>query len=212
LIFTPQERTRGGQGFVFNTAGLGQHILKNPLIIKHIVDKAAIKPSDTVLEIGPGTGNMTVKLLEVAKKVIAVEFDPRMVVELTKRTADTEHGHKLQIIHGDFLKVEIPHFDVCVANIPYNISSPLTFKLLAHRPMFRCAVLMYQHEFAMRLCAKPGSQLFCRLSLNTQLLGRVDHVLKVGKNNFRPPPKVESSVVRYVVFTFNKLHSKDRLR
>ncbi len=190
------ERTRTGQGFVFNTAGLGQHILKNPLVIKSIVEKAAIKPTDTVLEIGPGTGNMTVKLLEVAKKVVAVEFDPRMVVELTKRTANTEHGHKLQIIHGDFLKVDIPYFDVCVANVPYNISSPLTFKLLAHRPMFRCAVLMFQQEFALRLCAKPGSPLFCRLSLNTQLLGKVDHLIKVGKNNFRPPPKVESSVVR----------------
>jgi len=190
------DRTRQGQGFVFNTAGLGQHILKNPLIVNSIVEKANIKPSDTVLEIGPGTGNLTVKLLEVAKKVVAVEFDPRMVVELTKRTANTEHGHKLHIIHGDFLKVDLPHFDVCVANVPYNISSPLTFKLLAHRPMFRCAVLMFQREFALRLCAKPGSDMFCRLSLNTQLLGRVDHLIKVGKNNFRPPPKVESSVVR----------------
>ena len=62
--------------------------------------------------------------------------------------------------------------------------------------MFRCAVLMFQREFALRLCAKPGSAMFCRLSLNTQLLGRVDHLIKVGKNNFRPPPKVESSVVR----------------
>ena len=190
------ERTRVGQGFVFNTSGLGQHILKNVLIIQEIVKKAAIKSTDTVLEIGPGTGNLTVKLLEVAKKVIAVEFDPRMVVELTKRTTGTEHGHKLQIIHGDFLKVELPHFDVCVANVPYNISSPLTFKLLAHRPAFRCAVLMFQREFALRLCAKPGSDLFCRLSLNTQLLGKVDHLIKVGRNNFRPPPKVESSVVR----------------
>jgi 18S rRNA (adenine1779-N6/adenine1780-N6)-dimethyltransferase len=190
------ERTRTGQGFVFNTAGLGQHILKNPLIIKSIIEKANVKPNDTVLEIGPGTGNLTVKLLEIAKKVIAVEFDPRMVVELTKRTANTEHGHKLQIIHGDFLKVDIPYFDVCVANVPYNISSPLTFKLLAHRPMFRCAVLMFQQEFAQRLCAKPGSTLFCRLSLNTQLLGKCQHLIKVGRNNFRPPPKVESSVVR----------------
>ncbi len=194
------DRTRQGQGFVFNTGGLGQHILKNPLIINSIVEKAAVKPTDTVLEIGPGTGNMTVKLLEVAKKVIAVEFDPRMVVELTKRTTGTEHGHKLQIIHGDFLKVDLPYFDIVVANIPYNISSPLTFKLLAHRPTFRCAVLMYQREFALRLCAKPGSEFFCRLSLNTQLLAKVDHLIKVGRNNFRPPPKVESSVVRIEPF------------
>lgn len=106
--------------------------------------QAAIKSTDTVLEIGPGTGNLTMRLLEVAKKVIAVEFDPRMVVELTKRVNATEFKSKLQIIHNDVLKVDLPYFDVCVANIPYNISSPLTFKLLAHRPIFRCAVLMYQ--------------------------------------------------------------------
>ena len=102
----------------------------------------------------------------------------------------------MQIIHGDFLKVELPYFDVCVANVPYQISSPLTFKLLAHRPLFRCAVLMFQREFAMRLVAKCGTPLYCRLSLNTQLLSKVDHLIKVSKNSFRPPPKVESSVVR----------------
>lgn len=85
---------------------------------------------------------------------------------------------------------------MCVANIPYQISSPLTFKLLAHRPAFRCAVIMFQREFAMRLVANPGDALYCRLSVNTQLLARVSHLLKVGRNNFRPPPKVDSSVVR----------------
>ncbi len=85
-----------------------------------------------------------------------------------------------QIIHGDFMRVDLPYFDLCVANIPYNISSPLTFKLLAHRPAFRAAVIMYQHEFAMRLVAKPGDPLYSRLAVNTQLLARVSHLLKVG--------------------------------
>lgn len=90
--------------------------------MKSIVEKSALRSSDIVLEIGPGTGNLTVKLLEAAKKVIAVEFDPRMVAELQKRVNGTEHAHKLQIIHGDFLKVELPYFDVCVANVPYQVS------------------------------------------------------------------------------------------
>eukprot|EP00879_Flechtneria_rotunda_P015317 GHRR01016011.1.p1 GENE.GHRR01016011.1~~GHRR01016011.1.p1 ORF type:complete len:271 (+),score=76.70 GHRR01016011.1:315-1127(+) len=94
------------------------------------------------------------------------------------------------------MRVELPYFDLCVANIPYNISSPLTFKLLAHRPAFRAAIIMYQHEFAMRLVARPGDTLYSRLAINTQLLARVSHLLKVGRNNFRPPPKVDSSVVR----------------
>ena len=140
-----------------------------------------------------------------------------MVAELQKRVQGTAFQPKLHIMVGDVLKTDLPFFDVCVANLPYQISSPFVFKLLLHRPMFRCALLMFQREFAQRLVAKPGDKLYCRLSVNTQLLAKVDHVLKVlssnylimicqcckasiftqvGKNNFRPPPKVESSVVR----------------
>jgi 18S rRNA (adenine1779-N6/adenine1780-N6)-dimethyltransferase len=184
-----------GQSMQFNHS-LGQHILKNPLIVQAIVDKSALRNTDTVLEIGPGTGNMTVKVLDKVKRVIACELDPRMVAELQKRVQGTHHHSKLQIVVGDVIKTQLPFFDVCVANVPYQISSPLVFKLLLHRPFFRCAVLMFQREFAQRLVAKPGDKLYCRLSINTQLLARVDHLMKVGKNNFRPPPKVESSVVR----------------
>lgn len=194
---TKKNVTTGGvqQGIRFNK-DFGQHILKNPLIITNMIDKAALKATDTVLEIGPGTGNMTVKLLERAKKVVACEIDPRLVAELQKRVLGTPLQSKLEILVGDVLKNDLPFFDVCVANMPYQISSPFVFKLLMHRPFFKCAILMFQREFALRLTAKPGDKLFCRLSLNTQLLARVDHLMKVGKNNFRPPPKVESSVVR----------------
>uniref|UniRef100_A0A8C6TEH4 rRNA adenine N(6)-methyltransferase n=1 Tax=Neogobius melanostomus TaxID=47308 RepID=A0A8C6TEH4_9GOBI len=183
------------QGIMFNT-GIGQHILKNPLVVNSIIEKAALRPTDVALEVGPGTGNMTVKLLEKAKKVVACELDCRLVAELQKRVQCTPMQSKLQILVGDVLKTDLPFFDVCVANLPYQISSPFVFKLLLHRPFFRCAVLMFQREFAMRLVAQPGDKLYCRLSINTQLLARVDHLMKVGKNNFRPPPKVESSVVR----------------
>ncbi|XP_032669276.1 probable dimethyladenosine transferase [Odontomachus brunneus] len=183
------------QGILFNK-DFGQHILKNPLIIQNMVEKAALRPTDVVMEIGPGTGNMTVKLLEKAKKVIAYEVDTRLVAELQKRVQGTIYQPKLHIVIGDILKADLPFFDLCVANIPYQISSPLVFKLLLHRPLFRCAVLMFQREFAERLVAKPGDKLYCRLSINTQLLARVDMLMKVGKNNFRPPPKVESNVVR----------------
>ncbi|XP_063699058.1 probable dimethyladenosine transferase [Culicoides brevitarsis] len=183
------------QGIQFNK-DFGQHILKNPLIIEAMLEKAAVRPTDVVLEVGPGTGNLTVKMLEKTKKVVACEIDPRLVAELQKRVQGTPLQHKLQILIGDALKTELPFFDLCIANVPYQISSPLVFKLLLHRPFFRCAVLMFQREFAQRLVAKPGDKLYCRLSINTQLLARVDMLMKVGKNNFRPPPKVESSVVR----------------
>lgn len=183
------------QGINFNKE-FGQHILKNPLVVNSMVEKAALRPTDVVLEVGPGTGNMTVKLLEKVKKVNACEIDPRLVAELQKRVMGTPYQSKLHVFVGDVLKTDLPFFDVCVANLPYQISSPFIFKLLLHRPFFRCAVLMFQREFAQRLVAKPGDKLYCRLSVNTQLLARVDHLMKVGKNNFRPPPKVESSVVR----------------
>merc|ERR1711890_104014 len=189
------DASKKGQGMQFSHA-LGQHILKNPLVVQAIIDKSALRSTDTVLEIGPGTGNMTIKMLDKVKKVVACELDPRMVAELQKRVQGTRHQQKLQIMVGDVIKSDLPFFDVCVANVPYQISSPLVFKLLLHRPFFRCAVLMFQREFAQRLVAKPGDKLYCRLSINTQLLARVDHLMKVGKNNFRPPPKVESSVVR----------------
>ena len=79
-----------------------------------------------------------------------------------------------------------------------QISSPLVFKLLSHRPLFRVAILMFQREFALRLTATPGSEFWSRLSANVQLYAQVDHVMKVSRGSFRPPPQVESSVVRVV--------------
>ena len=130
---------KAAKAFVGLTAdkSRGQHFLKNPLVVNSIVDKSELRATDTVLEIGPGTGNMTVKLLAAAKKVIAVEVDPRMVAEVQKRVSETDGASRLQVMFADVLKVDLPYFDVCVANVPYNISSAIVFKLLAHRPMFR---------------------------------------------------------------------------
>ena len=105
---------------------------------------------------------------------------------------------KLDIIIGDFVKADLPYFDVCISNTPYQISSPLVFRLLSHRPICRVAILMFQREFALRLVAQPGTELWSRLSANVQLYSKVDLLMHVGKNNFRPAPLVESSVVRMV--------------
>merc|ERR1719300_1839955 len=121
-----------------------------------MIDKAGLKPTDVVLEIGPGTGNLTMQMLPLVKKVIAVELDMRMIAELKKRANASPYRHKLEVIAGDVIKTELPFFNVCVANTPYEISSPLIFKLLA----------------------------------------QVNHLMKVGKNNFKPPPKVDSAVIR----------------
>ncbi|KAJ2062235.1 Dimethyladenosine transferase [Coemansia sp. S146] len=200
---TKQQKSAGGSGAegsrhfgpMFNK-DLGQHILINPLVSQSIVDKARLKQTDTVLEVGPGTGNLTIKILEQAKRVIACEADARLAAELTKRVQGGPYQHKLEILHGDVMKRDLPFFDVCISNTPYQISSPLTFKLLFHRPTFRCAVLMFQREFALRLVARPGDSLYNRLSVNCQLYAKVSLVMSVGKNNFKPPPNVESSVVK----------------
>ena len=219
--------------FKMNT-DLGQHVLKNPGVAQAIVDKADLKQSDVaaalyfltvygsrlnkiqiVLEVGPGTGNLTVKILEKAKKVIAVELDPRMAAEVTKRVQGKPEQKRLEVLLGDVIKTDLPYFDVCISNTPYQvyvpwfpfqdyfsnviqISSPLTFKLLALSPAPRVCILMFQREFAMRLFAKPGDRLYSRLSVNAQMWAKIDHIMKVGKNNFKPPPAVESSVVRLV--------------
>ncbi|EGX95671.1 dimethyladenosine transferase [Cordyceps militaris CM01] len=181
--------------FKFNT-NFGQHILKNPGVSDAIVEKAYLKPTDTVLEVGPGTGNLTIRILERAKKCICVEVDPRMAAEVTKRVQGTPEQRKLEVLLGDVIKTELPPFDVCISNTPYQISSPLVFKLLAMPNPPRTSILMFQREFALRLTARPGDTLYCRLSVNAQFWARITHVMKVGKNNFRPPPQVESSVVR----------------
>ncbi|KUI60594.1 Dimethyladenosine transferase [Cytospora mali] len=162
--------------FKFNT-NVGQHILKNPGIADAIVQKANLKPTDTVLEIGPGTGNISVRILERAKKLYAVELDPRMAAEITKRVMGTPSQKKLEVLLGDAIKLDFPPHDVCISNTPYQISSPL-------------------REFALRLTARPGDPLYNRLSVNAQFFAKITHIMKVGKQNFKPPPQVESSVVR----------------
>jgi len=175
----------------------GQHMLKNPGIVDKIVAAADIKPSDVVFEIGPGTGNLTMRLLEAGKRVIAHEIDPRMAAEVRKRAASAGRAN-LEVREADVLRGEWPVFDVCTANLPYQISSPFVFRLLAHRSSFRCAVLMFQKEFAERLVAKVGEAQYGRLALNTQLFVKVSCVCKVSRGSFNPPPEVDSMVVRMV--------------
>jgi 18S rRNA (adenine1779-N6/adenine1780-N6)-dimethyltransferase len=165
-------------------------------VIDTIIEKAQIKPTDIILEIGGGTGNLTVKLLQKAKRVICYEKDTRLAAELVKRVNSIPgYSSKFQLIVGDALKCDFPYFfDMCISNTPYKISSPLIFKLVDYR--FKCAYLMFQREFAERLVARPGNSEYSRLSVAIQITSQVDHVLKVSRNSFKPPPKVDSSVIR----------------
>ncbi|KAJ9147027.1 hypothetical protein P3X46_029232 [Hevea brasiliensis] len=183
------------EGNLYLYKSKGQHLLTNPRVLDTIVRISQIKSTDTVLEIGPGTGNLTIRLLEVAKKVVAVEIDKRMVEILCKRVS--EHGlhEKLDILCGDALKAKFPQFDLVVANIPCGISSPLVTKLVYGAKPFRSLTLLLQKEFARRLLANPRDSEYNRLAVNVKLAAKVEFVMDVRKRDFLPCPKVDSSVV-----------------
>lgn len=189
-----QQQSKSKLGFKMNK-NLGQHLLKNPGIVAKIVSAAEIKRSDVVLEIGPGTGNLTVQLCALARKVRALELDPRMVAEVKKRCLASGYSN-LEVVQGDALKTDFGEFQVCTANLPYQISSPFIFRLLSHPSNFRAAILMFQKEFGERLVAQPGEKQYCRLGVNTQLFCTVTRVCHVAAASFNPPPKVDSIVVK----------------
>ncbi|MFA7562393.1 MAG: 16S rRNA (adenine(1518)-N(6)/adenine(1519)-N(6))-dimethyltransferase RsmA [Methanoculleus sp.] len=147
-----------------------------------------------VLEIGPGEGVLTHALLDRDATVIAVEIDPALVEELEIAFADEIEEERLQIIRGDAVKVDIPPFDIVVANLPYSASSKITFRLLDIG--FEAAVLMYQKEFARRMIAPPGTPGVGRLSVMVQTYASVKPLLDLGPGSFRPRPQVRSWVVR----------------
>uniref|UniRef100_A0A453BEZ0 rRNA adenine N(6)-methyltransferase n=1 Tax=Aegilops tauschii subsp. strangulata TaxID=200361 RepID=A0A453BEZ0_AEGTS len=176
----------------------GQHLLTNPRVLDAIARHAALRPGDAVLEVGPGTGNLTARLLaSPADRVTAVEIDPRMVDAVTARFGALDLAHKLtcQVIQGDAMETEFPKFDVCVANIPYGISSPLIAKLLFGTYHFRTATLLLQKEFARRLVAMPGDSEYNRLAANVRMVADVKLLMDVSKRDFVPMPRVDSSLV-----------------
>lgn len=167
--------------------GLGQHFLVDPRVAARHLAYADIGPSDVVLEIGPGLGVLTRALVDRASRVVAIEADRQFVAYLRKTVPEAE------IVHGDALKVEWPAFDVMVSNLPYQISSPVTFRLLDRS--FDRAVLMYQWEFARRMIAKPGTPDYSRLSVGVFRRATCEILERVPRNAFHPQPRVDSALV-----------------
>lgn len=168
--------------------GLGQHFLVDSRVASRHIAHAKVGSSDAVLEIGPGLGVLTRLLAERAKRVIAIEADRRFAAYLRKSLPQVE------IIEGDALKVEWPPFDIMASNLPYQISSPLTFKVL-DEPFDR-AVLMYQWEFARRMIAKPATADYSRLSVGVYRRASCEILERVPRNAFHPQPRVDSALVR----------------
>jgi len=196
-VMTPQPRKQ-----------FAQHWLRSDKALNQIVAAAALSKCDRVLEIGPGTGILTRRLLPLAESVVAVEIDRDLCQLLAKQLGKVENFLLLQ---GDFLSLDLdtsltsfPAFqnpNKVVANIPYNITGPILEKLLGtiSQPTakpFDSIVLLVQKEVAQRLYAKPGSKAFGALSVRVQYLAECELICIVPAGAFHPPPKVDSAVVR----------------
>ena len=187
---------------------LGQNFLIDGEVIKAIIDKADIKPDDTIIEIGPGVGFVTEQLVKYAKHVIAIELDEEAVNELKKLNAPN-----LTIIHNDILKTDIS--TLCegkvkvVANIPYYITSPIIAHLLGevddlenkNRHKITEIILMVQEEVARRMAADENSpsKQYGLLTILSQFWADVEIFRHVGRRAFYPAPKVNSALVRLVI-------------
>jgi 16S rRNA (adenine1518-N6/adenine1519-N6)-dimethyltransferase len=166
----------------------GQHFLRDDDRAQRIVGYADLAGSETVLEVGPGKGALTRHLAEAAGTLVAVERDESLAREVRAEFPSVE------VLAGDVLELDLPAFDVTVANLPYQISSPWTFRLL--ETGFDRAVHMYQRAFAERLRADPGDDAWGRLSVAVQVQAEVEHLEIVPRGAFQPPPDVESALVR----------------
>ena len=184
---------------------LGQHFLHE----RHIVDKLVLaidpRPGDRIVEIGPGQGALTFPLLDRHGALTAIEFDRDLLEPLT--AAAKAHG-ALTLIHSDVMNVDFTALAAgtpaddgqirLVGNLPYNLSSPILFHALDHATAVRDMHFMLQKEVVDRMAAAPGSKVYGRLSVMLQAYCTVTALFKVPPGAFRPPPKVDSAVVRLV--------------
>ena len=179
---------------------LSQNFLRNPEVVDAIVDGAQVNAQDTVLEIGPGDGVLTLKLLEVAKQVVAVEFDEHWAEVLQAKTQgffhfDLQVGNFLDMADAVFEK--LPTKVKVVANLPYHITTPILERLITHAHKIESMTLMVQKEVAERIAAKRGSE-HGLLSLYIQLYNHVEILFIVKRENFKPVPGVDSAVMHLV--------------
>jgi 16S rRNA (adenine1518-N6/adenine1519-N6)-dimethyltransferase len=176
----------------------GQHFLVQPAIAERIVDLARLRGDETVLEIGPGRGALTAHLATRCARLVLVEVDRDLAAALRARFAATP---SVALIQGDVLRVDLAAAlgagapATVIANLPYNISTPVLMRLLGAPELFDRLILMLQREVAERLCAAPGSKTYGALSVVVQAIAEPRIALRVPPSAFAPVPKVESAVV-----------------
>ncbi|WP_423063140.1 16S rRNA (adenine(1518)-N(6)/adenine(1519)-N(6))-dimethyltransferase RsmA [Candidiatus Paracoxiella cheracis] len=176
----------------------GQHFLRDPNVLNKLLSAIAPRSTDHVVEIGPGQGVLTELLLPAVKRLDAIEIDRDLVTLLEERfSAD----NNLTIHQADVLKFDLNSIETdnerlrIVGNLPYNISTPLLFKLFSYGNLIQDMIFMLQKEVVDRLTATPGSHDYGRLSVMAQYFCEDSRLFTVGPEAFSPPPKVESAVV-----------------
>lgn len=176
---------------------LGQNFLRDPNILFNLARAAQARPGERVVEIGPGEGALTRRLVEMYDDVIAVETDSRAVRMLAESMPElkVKQADILEMPWEEVMRPGAEH--VVVGNIPYNITSPILFKVMDAAGLFRRAVFTMQREVAERLVARPGSKSYSILSVQAQLLGSVEYLFTISRHAFYPKPKIESSVVAF---------------
>ena len=198
--------------FILNKYGihanksLGQNFLINEEVINQIMEKAEIDEKDLVIEIGPGLGTLTSRLLEKAGKVICVELDDRMITILNDRF---KLYNNFELIHDDILKVDLNKIInenllennninkiKIVANLPYYITTPIIMKLLEEKLNITSITVMIQKEVADRLIAVPGEKNAGAITYSVYYYAEAEKVLDVANNSFIPEPSVTSTVIK----------------
>ncbi|MGA4786299.1 16S rRNA (adenine(1518)-N(6)/adenine(1519)-N(6))-dimethyltransferase RsmA [Nocardia sp. AB354] len=189
------------------TKQLGQNFVHDANTVRRIVATAGVGCDDVVLEVGPGLGSLTLALLDVVDRVVAVELDPVLAQHLPETVSDRATGlaDRLTVVPGDALRVsatDIPGEPTAlVANLPYNVAVPVLLHLLAELPSIRTALVMVQAEVADRLSAEPGSRIYGVPSVKAGFFGAVRRAGAVGRQVFWPVPQVESGLVRIERYT-----------
>jgi len=189
----------------------GQHFLHDPGILRRIVDAIAPRPEQHIIEIGPGEGALTLPLLHAAGKLTAIELDRDLIEPLREKSRAIG---ELNIVNADVLIVDFTALAQgapirLVGNLPYNISTPILFHCLDHAAAITDMHFMLQKEVVDRMAAAPGSKAYGRLSVMLQLRCAVEPLLKVPPGAFRPPPKVDSAVVRLTPLPARELPDVD---
>ena len=174
----------------------GQHFLTDTTILSAIVDALAPTRADTVVEVGPGRGSLTDILADRSGRLVAVEIDRALAEQLRARYKDRP---AVEIVEGDVLETDLHELAgedfLLIGNVPYYITTPIVFKAI-EPPIPRRSVFLVQREVADRMSAAAGTESYGALSVNIAVVAAVETVLHVPASAFRPPPKVESAVVR----------------